>query len=317
MAKATQPGNPFTSYSPFFSSGLLAHHTAYPGKRRGTFNSDVSEPWDSGVSDDEESNNYESSPSRPSSPVAYLDNSVLDVEMSEFIHTPEGRRSATPTPQTIQSSPESSTPLASAKSNMQSSTIVKNAAQQMPRLRRRRSSLTQGTSPMASIRSPARSAVNAMHLQKQIPLVSRSRSGSVGTDAMGMLSIATDGTSLVGRMRSGSCSSVTSLPNPPTQGSVAPVGASRPRRVPRRKPVQAPAAPPPNTPLPALPPTASSQTRLRPSANLNINLQQVNAAASAAVPSLKSPTVSKTSARARGLSVSKSGLDGAENRIAE
>lgn len=216
MAQATYTGNPFTSYSPFFSSGLLAQHTAGSNKRRGTFNSDISEPWDS--DDDGNSTAYASSPSRPSSPAAFQDVSVVDIEMGEFVTTPNARRSATPTPQF-------STPVQAPKPTAQSG--PKAVLQPVPRLRRRRSSLTQGTSPMVSIRSPARSAVNAMHLQKQLPLVSRSRSGSVGSEALGMLSIATETTSMVGRMRSGSCSSVTSLPNPPTPGSMVAVTSSR------------------------------------------------------------------------------------------
>ncbi|KAG5732858.1 hypothetical protein E4T56_gene7943 [Termitomyces sp. T112] len=104
------------------------------------------------------------------------------------------------------------------------------------RLRKRRSSLTIGTSPMNAIRSPQRNASAALQLQMHLTSPSRSRSGSLSAAGTNNSNIASESTSLVGRMRSGS------------------VGvALRPRRNVRRlAPVPAP-APPPTAPLPAVP----------------------------------------------------------------
>ncbi|KAF8885063.1 hypothetical protein CPB84DRAFT_1788623 [Gymnopilus junonius] len=299
-----------TSYSSFFSSGLLAQ-PAPRGQRRGTFSSDNSEPWDEGVS----------SPSRSSSPMPLPDDSDMEVDANELSPNSNARRSATPTPRSLDDMQRMPTPTGKAPPQSARSAVQPSSQQpQAPRLRRRRSSSTLGTNPMTVIRSPARSAGNALHLQ-------RARSGSINNDtitiyggsAMGM--VATESTSMVGRIRSGSLSSVKSLPSPAVGGQVS-VTAFRPRRAARRvhtNPPPAPLAPPPNTPLPALPPlpsplpTASShlpdEPKLRP-ADLNLK----SAAQSPSNP-LKSPA--PTSARARGLSVSNSALDGAENRIDE
>ncbi|PPR00106.1 hypothetical protein CVT26_008870 [Gymnopilus dilepis] len=304
--------NYLTSYSSFFSSGLLAQHKPRL-ERRGTFSSDSSGAWDESLS-------------RSSSPGPLPDDSDMEVDSKEFTSNSAARRSVTPTPHSLDDAEGTPTPVrsqhldkTSPQSNSSSST-QSSAQPQAPRLRRRRSSTTLGTNPMTAIRSPARSAGNALHVQ-------RARSGSVNSDAVTVYSgsaasmAATEGTSLVGRMRSGSCSSVKSLPSPAV-GNQAGGASFRPRRVARRvhtNPPPAPLAPPPTTPLPDLPPlpsplpTASSHStdkaKLRP-ANLNL-------ASSAQAPSnpLKSPAA--TSARARGLSVSNSALGGAENRIDE
>ncbi|KAG6860004.1 hypothetical protein C0995_000648 [Termitomyces sp. Mi166 len=145
-----------------------------------------------------------SSPVLPSSPL-----SDSDIE-------PDTDRESTPTPDNI-------------------SRAAPVPAAPRPRLRKRRSSLTVGTSPMNAIRSPQRNASAALQLQMHLSSPSRSRSGSLS--AMGTNNIASQSTSLVGRMRSGS------------------VGAAlRPRRIVRRL-VSVPApAPPPTAPLPAVPP---------------------------------------------------------------
>ncbi|KAK0224426.1 hypothetical protein EDD85DRAFT_241770 [Armillaria nabsnona] len=111
-----------------------------------------------------------------------------------------------------------------------------------PRLRKRRSSLSIGTS-INALKSPSRNASTALQIQIHLQASpSRSRSGSLSS-VMGTLveneyqpNIASQGTSLVGRMRSGS------------------VGTSlRPRRPIRRTQAPAPSLPPPTTPLPELP----------------------------------------------------------------
>ena len=222
---AFRTANPLNSYSSFFSSGLLAPHTPRL-QRRDTVSSDLSS-WESDAADDSFSL---SSPS-PSSPIALPDEeSMMDVDMSEFVasmlrrNRESDRRSATPTlsmqqrqgeegqttpmqqsPQSIKGAVVSSIPMTTTTTTTTATTTTTTTAH--PRLRRRRSSLTQATSPMNAIRSPTRAAGNALHHHLQIvpTATSRSRSGSlsVAGDAMGA---GTYSSSLVGRMRSGSCS---------------------------------------------------------------------------------------------------------------
>ncbi|KAH9479156.1 hypothetical protein JR316_0007741 [Psilocybe cubensis] len=326
MSRATNT-NAFTSYSPFFSSGLLAQSTNPRLQRRGTFNSDISEPWD-----DELSDSYRSSSPGPADSLMDTDPDADANTAADAANTSLSRRSATPTPrsngESLSISPNAPHSLASP---------LPTPTQQQPRLRRRRSSLTQAaTSPMNAIRGPARAAENALHLQKQLPVPSRARSGSVGADTTMSLYTGLDGTTtiVVGRMRSGSCSSVLSLPTPVSAAHLVPSSSSsasrytnvsitrsratglttislhRPRRAVRRgAPIPVPAllAPPPTAPLPALPPTPAGHgpAKLRPA---NVNPSAGN--------TMKSPAA-RTSARARGLSVSSSALGGAENRIDE
>ncbi|KAJ7027932.1 hypothetical protein C8F04DRAFT_1121163 [Mycena alexandri] len=116
------------------------------------------------------------------------------------------------------------------------SSNINNRVAQGPRspTRKRRSSLTSAASPVSALklRSPARAAGNAWHMAHMASSPSRSRSGS--------LNVASEGTSMLGRMRSGS------------------VGARLRARKPltNRRPVAllfAPTPPPPSAPLPALP----------------------------------------------------------------
>ncbi|KAG7443906.1 uncharacterized protein BT62DRAFT_934486 [Guyanagaster necrorhizus] len=111
-----------------------------------------------------------------------------------------------------------------------------------PHLRKRRSSLSIGTS-INALKSPSRNASTALQFQIHIQASpSRSRSGSLSS-VMGTLvenefqaNVASEGPSLVARMRSGS------------------VGTSlRPRRPIRRTHAPAPSLPPPTAPLPDLP----------------------------------------------------------------
>ncbi|KAG6864287.1 hypothetical protein C0991_010807 [Blastosporella zonata] len=191
-----------TTYSAFFSSGLLApRHAAYP---------------------------YPDAPSpiSPSSPLSDSD-AELDID-----------RELTPTPDTIQRSAASAT--------------TTSIATPQPRLRKRRSSLTLGTSGMNAIRSPTRTAGAALQLQMHLASPSRSRSGSLsktsttaGSDVyhnIGMGNIASEGTSLVGRMRSGSVGAVANLN-----------AVFRPRRGVRRLASVPAPVPPPTAPLPAVP----------------------------------------------------------------
>lgn len=177
-------------YSAFFSSGLLAQHT--PQK---TFNSFSS--WDDSVDVV-----FHRSPSRPSSPIPIPDDSLMDVDVASH-NLSEGRRSITPTPQTITPTQSPQPVKIQLKAQAPSTT--------QPKLRKRRSSLTQATSPMNAIRSPTRAANNALHLQRQ--LSPRSRSGSVsGEDSRyGNIGVASNETSLEARMRSGSLGSAPAI----------------------------------------------------------------------------------------------------------
>lgn len=74
----------------------------------------------------------------------------------------------------------------------------------VPRLRKRRSSLSMAASPMAGIKSATRNAGTALQ-RTGFMSPSRSRSGSINEYGLG---VATEQTSLTGRMRSGSLGGV-------------------------------------------------------------------------------------------------------------
>ncbi|KAF7770255.1 hypothetical protein Agabi119p4_6229 [Agaricus bisporus var. burnettii] len=119
---------------------------------------------------------------------------------------------------------------------------------QMPRLRKRRSSINIGTSPMNVIKSPQRNAENALQFQRSI---GRSRTGSLSFLGLGSTSpsgsasdspnVASQTSRLIIRMRSGSV------------GGAAIHNMFRSRRSAARRLACAPAMPPPTAPLPALP----------------------------------------------------------------
>lgn len=147
-----------TTYSAFFSSGLLAAPHMYSSR---LYN-----------------NKHEASPSLLGMGDMLDDTSDIEVD-----------RSTTPTPATVPSDSQSHHAL--------------------PRLRRRRSSLTVGTSPINCIKSPTRAAGNALQLQRHLfASPSRSRSGSIdsvlGEELPQLNNIASKSTSLLSRMRSGS-----------------------------------------------------------------------------------------------------------------
>ena len=178
-------------YSAFFSSGLLAPHT--PNKKK--INSSFS--WD-----------LDHSPSRPSSPIPIPVESLMDIDMASY-----DDRSVTPTPRIITHLQHSPQPQ------------LKIQATLSPKVRKRRSSLTQATSPMNTIRSPIRAANNAFHFQRQLYTAigpaspSRSRSGSLaGEDAsasrFGNAGVVTTETSLGGRWRGGSFTCALTSPIP-------------------------------------------------------------------------------------------------------
>lgn len=183
-----------TTYSDFFSSGLLAGPHMYNNKNH----------------------------SFPTSPSPSLLSVTDDLDDTSDI---ELDRSTTPTPHQAQAQP-----------------------QPQPRLRRRRSSLTVGTSAMNLIKSPSRAAGNALNLQRHlIASPGRSRSGSassvmsIGEEPLRNGNIASESTSLLGRMRSGSVGSV--------------LKSRRIRRFP------GPSFPPPSAPLPPLPSIPGTPSR--------------------------------------------------------
>ncbi|KAF8810497.1 hypothetical protein BYT27DRAFT_7336708 [Phlegmacium glaucopus] len=286
-------------YSAFFSSGLLAQHTPQKKVNSSSFK------WD-----DSADIMFDRSPSRPSSPIPIPDESLMDIDMANYSSC-DDRRSTTPTPQTI-------TPMQSPQPvKIQSKPQTQQQQPTQPRLRKRRSSLTQATSPMNAIRSPTRTASNAIHLQRQLSTVvaPRSRSGSIAgedvtTSRYSNVGVASSATSLEGRMRSGSLGCA---PAPPS--------ATGMRRHPIRRlhisALQAPLTPPPTAPLPALPPIHPDQQHFRPT-NLNTPTYPLSTRTPhTKASSFSTSSVSMTSARARGLSVSSSALDGDENRIDE
>jgi hypothetical protein len=151
---------------------------------------------------------------------------------------------------------------------------------QKPRLRRRRSSINANTSPMNVIKSPQRNAENALQFQRSI---GRSRAGSLSFLGLGGVSsgpaadspnVASQTTSFIGRMRSGSVGG-TSISNIfRWASSLACLGTFsartlltlspaifRPRRGAARRLASVPALPPPTAPLPALPTEPTRQTK--------------------------------------------------------
>lgn len=164
------------SYSAFFSSGLLAPQLVY---KPSTMDSDTI------------FNDYYDS---PPSPLPAFDD-VSDVEME---------RSITPTSSSPMLASSSQTTAFPTTSTSQAAPVQ--AA--MPRTRKRRSSLTVATSPVInSIKSPTRSAGTALQFQRFLQASpSRTRSGSVGGESFN--NTATEQTSLMGRMRSGSVGTV-------------------------------------------------------------------------------------------------------------
>ncbi|KAH8091737.1 hypothetical protein BXZ70DRAFT_478884 [Cristinia sonorae] len=129
---------------------------------------------------------------------------------------------------------------------------VQQAQDSKPRLRRRKSSLSINASPAAAIKAtPAATAAVQKHaLMAPATIRSRSRSGSMTDSAFNARlaaasNEATQGNSLMGRLRSGSLSAIRAR-------------ATRPNR----SKAPAPPLPPPSAPLPALPIQQQTATTL-------------------------------------------------------
>ncbi|KAF9445853.1 hypothetical protein P691DRAFT_805071 [Macrolepiota fuliginosa MF-IS2] len=231
-----------STYSAFFSSGLLAPPNLYPKSARSPPSSPGLLPSSPGL--------ITSSPgiTRDPSPAPIGDDS--DVEDLDIEMDTEGARAPTPTPSSVGGR---------SRSGSIASTVQQD---QKPRLRKRRSSLNVATSPMNAIKSPQRNAGNALHLQQRLPLlptgsIGRSRSGSLSflgfgappVDGGDAPNVAPQGTSLLGRMRSGSV------------GGTSITNLFRPRRAARRLATVPAPAPPPTAPLPAIPGESAKHTK--------------------------------------------------------
>ena len=189
------------TYSAFFSSGLLAPRNDYtlpktPGK-------DGSLPTAYG----------DSSPIRPVSPLPPHSDSDTDTD-DDMDTDYASQRESTPTQRSVSCSLAASAHSGSAKSTGGAPAGGPGGAPTRT-LRKRRSSLTLGTSPITSIRSPSRNAGAALQFQRHLSMApgNRSRSGSMTNDGAGYPSfgsiglgnaVASEGTSLMGRLRSGS-----------------------------------------------------------------------------------------------------------------
>lgn len=249
----------------------------------------------------------DSSPIRPVSPLprarsgSESDTTDTDMDLSDADHDMETdfKRDITPTQQSV----------ARARAGSGSS-----GNGTMPRLRRRRSSLTIATSPMNVIRSPIRTAGNALQLQR---VMNRSRSGSLASSPPtetvfnffgGGSNEASHGTSLMGRLRSGSVGAALSHSRPPP-----PAGAvhGRIRRYVRRtSSVPGAPAPPPTAPLPDVPPVpplpslSSLKLSMPPLKRGSLSFRNDASAPKATVTSNSAVKPTTRPTRDRGLSVS-------------
>ncbi|TFK66141.1 hypothetical protein BDN72DRAFT_160747 [Pluteus cervinus] len=274
------------TYSAFFSSGLLAPQHVIDA--RSVLNMNIT-PTKQTSKLLYTKSPYLYSPAAPSSPSAIPDDSdVEDSEEREGTPTPgriAAQAAAAATHPNSQLTNDSSYDIASedaTTAGIHSRSHSAASSSSAPRLRRRRSSLTVGASPMTAIKSATRTAEAAAQLQRRLSVNGRPRSGSVGGLLGGMPlegqqdpsgAQAPSSSSLLGRMRSGSVggankgrilASGATASSRPVNGLST--GVIRPRRALRRAQttgVPALAAPPPNAPLPALPPVPPAAAPLR------------------------------------------------------
>ncbi|KAF6760810.1 hypothetical protein DFP72DRAFT_881529 [Ephemerocybe angulata] len=246
-----------------------------------------------------------SSPIRPASPLPTHSDAIVVDEPMELDY-PSGRES-TPTQHTVTASLQAAAKI--------TSTAAGSSATAQPRLRRRRSSLTIGVSPLTAIRSPTRTVGAALQMQRHLAMnPGRSRGGSLSSSnppsavegfmMFGMAtssSVASEGTSLAGRLRSGSVGSNvyhTRAPlNPPATAGIT----SRYVHVRRVTSVPAP-VPPPSAPLPALPQVPFSAGMAKAFTRTPFSYQNHDMPGSAGIPAAMSGQ--KLKGRDRGFSVS-------------
>jgi hypothetical protein len=200
-----------TTYSAFFSSGLLAPHHAYFTSASSAFPRTPTKQRGENYLSPGAMMTATPSPARPSSPLPIPDDSDVEFGFDMDVDQKEKDRD------------NDVTPTQTHRGTLTSSSNIHLPKQQpQPRLRKRRSSITLAASPMNAIRSPARMAGAALQLQRHLPpaggLGARSRSGSLvqsgelepdlRVGGNGMRNVACESTSLVGRMRSGSVGSL-------------------------------------------------------------------------------------------------------------
>jgi hypothetical protein len=234
-----------SSYSSFFSSGLLAPPVTIYSRKDLPMH--VSPDDEEMVGASPRVNGL--SPAAPSSPMAIPDDSDTEFNISDRVVTPTREHRSRTLSYTSGRKIELS-PIrvdmdigASAGSHTSHNQRTPRSPSQPPsgrRLRRRRSSLAGSTSPMCAIKSASRSIGHALELQKLLRSPIRSRKNSLSLAAAATDMLAGNGTNteqntLLTRLRSGSTSSY--------------------RRRTLRRVSMVPPAPPPSAPLPELPPS--------------------------------------------------------------
>ena len=266
-----------SSYSSFFSSGLLAPPvTIHSRKDLPTHLSP----------DDEEMVDASPrmtglSPAAPSSPMAIPDDSDIDTEVnasdrvtptrddrSRTLSYTSGRKfelSPLRIDMEITGDDLASPNVAGINANAGSHTGHNQRTPRSPsqppcgRRRRRRSSLAGATSPMCAIKSPSRSIGHALELQRLLASPIRTRSNSLSlaaaaTDMLAGTGTNTEQNTFLTRLRSGSTSSYRLVPLLCRFSCLCADFSSSRRRTLRRVSM-VPPAPPPSAPLPDLPPS--------------------------------------------------------------
>ena len=266
-----------SSYSSFFSSGLLAPPVTIYSRKE--FPTHVSP-------DDEEMVDASPrmkglSPAAPSSPMAIPDDSDIETgfNISDRVTPTRDDRSRTLSyasgrklelsPLRIDmeitgvgfASPNVADNNASAGSHTGQNQRTTRSPSQPPcgRRRRRRSSLASAASPMCAIKSPSRSIGHALELQRLLASPNRTRSNSLSlaaaaTDMLAGIGTNTEQNTFLTRLRSGSVSSYRLVSLLCWSSRLCADYSSSRRRTLRRVSV-VPPAPPPSAPLPELPPS--------------------------------------------------------------
>lgn len=253
-----------SSYSSFFSSGLLAPPVTIYSRKDLPMH--VSPDDEEMVGASPRVNGL--SPAAPSSPMAIPDDSDTEFNISDRVVTPTREHRSRTLSYTSGRKIELS-PIrvdmdigASAGSHTSHNQRTPRSPSQPPsgrRLRRRRSSLAGSTSPMCAIKSASRSIGHALELQKLLRSPIRSRKNSLSLAAAATDILAGNGTNteqntLLTRLRSGSTSSYRFVSLRLILDAFVLTTLHQRRRTLRRVSM-VPPAPPPSAPLPELPPS--------------------------------------------------------------
>lgn len=264
-----------SSYSSFFSSGLLAPPVTIHSRK----------DLPTHISPDDEEMVDASprmkglSPAAPSSPMAIPDDSDIETEfnISDRVTPTRDDRSRTLSyacgrklelsPLRIDmeiagvslASPNVADMGAGSHTGQNQKTTRSPSQPPCGRRRRRRSSLAGTTSPMCAIKSPSRSIGHALELQRLLASPNRTRSNSLSlaaaaTDMLAGMGTSTEQNTFLTRLRSGSVSSYRLVPLFCWSSRLCADFALSRRRTLRRVSM-VPPAPPPSAPLPDLPPS--------------------------------------------------------------